>query len=188
MSHEHTRTNLWVLGRSKIPLLLQASLIFTGLGATVQRLGEPSVRGLWTHCNIWISPKLWGPVATPILAPTEFPTFTKSLGKFDTFFFLAAEGTWNFQLNSGSADPAEELGLTKHPGGPPSQGTPPALAYAMVRVPLPLLPVMRLGFSVGSWREPMCGGFLTCGEGWVVGGPDLVGWSPKHLTGREWGL
>ena len=34
----------------------------------------------------------------------------------------------------------------------------------------------------------MCGGFLTCGEGRVVGGPDLVGWSPKHLPGREWGL
>lgn len=67
-------------------------------------------------------------------------------------------------------------------------GTPRALARTILHVPLPLLRVMKLGFSVGSWREPMWGGFLTCGEGWLVGGPELADWSPKHLPGREWGL
>lgn len=44
---------------------------------------------------------------------------------------------------------------------------------------------MRLGFSVRrAGEEVTCGGFLMCGEGWVVQGPELRGCSPKAPPGQ----
>ena len=103
-------------------------------------------------------------------SPQGFP-FPQNLWENLTHFFSAAESNWNFQLNSRcGADCAGEFGLIKHPGGPSSHRTPPALACTIVRVPLLQLRVLQLDFSLESWREPMHVVF-TCVEraGWRLG-------------------
>lgn len=101
---------------------------FHRAGSNSSEAGGAISRGLWTHCNIWISPKLWGPVATPILAPTELPTFTKSLGNFDTFFFFKQQRALGISslipvvltlLGSWALPSTQEA---RHPRGPPSTG------------------------------------------------------------------
>lgn len=150
-----------------------------GWGSVSQRTGHIVTSGFPRSSGVW-----WPP---PHSLPLGFP-LSQNLWENSTLFFLAAESTWNFQLNSSSADCAAGVWPYQASRRPAIPRDPPALACTIVRVPLPLLRVMRLGFSVGSWREPTCGGFLMCGEGWVVRGPELAGCSPKHLPDRERGL
>lgn len=128
VSHEHTRTNLWVLGRSKIPLLLQASLIFTGLGATVQRLGEPSAEDyghIVTSGFPQSSGVLWPPPYSP---PQSFPLSQNLWEILTLFFFFKQQRALGISslipvvltlLGSWALPSTQEA---RHPRGPPSTG------------------------------------------------------------------
>lgn len=85
-----------------------------------------------------------------------------------------------------------EFGLTKHPGGLAIPRDPPALACTIVRVPLPLLRVMRRWAFLWELERGHMWWFSHVWRGLGSAGPELVGCSPAPpgqgvgaVTGKE---